>query len=196
MSRRLRQAGITSPAGAPCRAGACRPTRLATDDERQMMKRSLLAVASVAVLLTGCATGDTGHLDPEISPNLMELRSSPSPDAASGGDDEESEPVETPAPGSSAAPSNHVEAAFSASSGSEAWFTDVTAVDVEDEEVLVTTRLQPGDQDAVDVCEAAFEAASSTGLNSPSVEVRSGDGTTLSQRDTAAGDEACSRTEG
>jgi hypothetical protein len=158
------------------------------------MKRSLLAVASATLLLAGCATGDIGHLDPEISPDLMEIRSSPVADAGSG-DQEEPEPVETPAPGTSAAPSNDVEAAFSASSGSETWFTDVTAVDVDAEAVLVTTRLQPGDQDAVDVCEAAFDAASSTGINSPSVEVRSGDGTTLAERDTAAGDEACSRVE-
>jgi hypothetical protein len=177
---------------------------LATDDERKTMKRSLLAVASAActaLILAGCATGDTGHLDPEISPDLLEFRSSPSPDGGSGdasGDEEESEPVETPAPGTSAAPSNDVEEAFSTSSRSQAWYTDVTSVDVEGDAVLVTTRFAEGAEsadDAVAACEAAFEAATSTGIASPSVEVRSIDGTTISQRDAAAGDEACSRTE-
>ena len=161
------------------------------------MKRSLLAVASTALLLAGCATGETGHLDPEIDPDLLEFRSSPNSDGASG-DQEPSEPVETPAPGTSAAPANEVEAAFSASSGSETWFTDVTSVDVDGDEVLVITRLEEGAgsaDDAVAVCEAAFEAASSTGITAPSVEVRSIDGATISQRDAAAGDEACSRTE-
>jgi hypothetical protein len=156
------------------------------------------SAACAVLFLAGCATGDTGHLDPEISPDLMEFRSSPSPDEVSG-DEEEPEPVETPAPGTSAAPANEVEAAFAASSGSEAWYTDVTSVDVDDDDVLVVTRLEDSAEsadDAVAVCEAAFEAASSTGISVPSVEVRAIDGTTISQRDPAAGDEACSRIEG
>jgi hypothetical protein len=162
------------------------------------MKRSLRAVAaaaSAALLLAGCATGQTGHLDPEIDPDLGEVRSSPDADQASGGD-EGSEVVETPAPGTSAAPTDDLAAAFADSAGSEAWYTEVESIDADDASVLVTTRLQPGDADAVAVCEAAFDAATETGVNAPSVEVRAVDGTTISQRDTAAGDVACSRTEG
>ncbi|GAA2724723.1 hypothetical protein [Cellulomonas aerilata] len=162
------------------------------------MKRSLRALAAVAtgtLLLAGCATGDTGHLDPEISPDLGEVRSSPVATPESD-DDEGSDAVETPAPGASGAPANDVEAEFAAAAGSESWYAEVESIDPEGERVLVTTRLEAGDEDAVAVCEAAFEAASATGVNSPTVEVRASDGSTLSLRDTAAGDEACSRAEG
>jgi hypothetical protein len=164
-----------------------------------MMKRSLRAVAaaaSAALLLAGCATGQVGHLDPDIEPELGAVRSSPDTSQASGGGEEGSETVETPAPGTSAAPTDDLAAQFADASRSESWYTDVESIDADGESVLVTTRLQPDDESAVAVCEAAFDAASATGVTSPSVEVRAADGTTLSQRDTAAGDEACSRTEG
>ena len=35
------------------------------------MKRTLVAATTVALLLGGCATGDTGHLDPEIQPDII-----------------------------------------------------------------------------------------------------------------------------
>lgn len=152
------------------------------------MMRSLLAATATALLLAGCATGDTGHLDPEIDPDLREYRSSPVAEPASGGD-EDDEAVETPAPGASAAPGNDVEAAFSEAAGGETWFADVTAVDVDGDGVIVATRLQAGDEDAVAVCEAAFAAAQSTGVAVPTVDVRTVDGTTIAQR--GAEDEGC-----
>ncbi len=160
--------------------------------------RALAAAASAALLLAGCATGQVGHLDPDIDPDLGAFRSIPDTDQAAGGDEDAEGPeaVETPAPGTSAAPTDDLAAAFADASSTEGWYTDVASIDADDEGgVLVTTRLEPGDEDAVAVCEAAFEAATSTGVNSPSVEVRAADGTTLSQRDTAAGDDACSRDE-
>jgi hypothetical protein len=160
--------------------------------------RALAAAASVAVLLTGCATGETGHLHPDITPDVGQVRSSPDSDQGSGGSSGSSSSgsVETPAPGASGAPTDDVAAEFAASSSSQTWYTDVQSIDTEADSVLVTTSLQPGDADAVAVCEAAFDAASASGITAASVEVRAADGTTLSQRDTAAGDEACSRTEG
>lgn len=180
------------------------------------MKRSLVAATAAALLLAGCATGETGHLDPEIEPDLIGPLSTPAEDsgAETGGTPEDlaeavdedtagtaegdrasEEPGEgdaTSAPGTSAAPGNDVEAAFAQAAGGEAWFEDVTAVDVDGDSVLVTTVLTEAGADAVAVCEAALEAAESTGIAEPSVEVRSGDGETLSGRDAAAGGEGCS----
>lgn len=186
------------------------------------MKRSCVAAAAVALLLTGCATGETGHLDPEIEPELLGPRSTPTDPGEPvedplGGTDEEASEEETAdgesrnvegedgaagegAAGEGAAgegtatpaPGNDVEAAFAESSGSQAWYEDVTAVDVDGDSVLVTTLLTEGGADAVAVCEAAIAAAESTGIAEPSVEVRAGDGETLSERDAAVGDEGCS----
>ena len=158
------------------------------------MKRTLVAATAVALLLTGCATGDRGHVNPEISPDLVGPRSTQAPDRASGGsDDEDGEGgEESPAPGTSAAPANDVEAAFAAEVGDEDWYDDVSALDTDEDTILVSTRLTAGDEAAVDVCEAAFAAAESTGITEPRVLVRDVDGDTISERDTAAGDEGCS----
>ena len=154
------------------------------------MKRTLLAATAVALLLTGCATGDTGHVNPEISPDLREVRSTPREDQPSG-DDDEGETVETPAPGASAQPTNDVEAAFAASSEQEAWYADVTAVDVDSDTVVVSTRLEPGDTDAVAVCEAALGAAEEVGILTPSADIRAVDGETIAKLDVEAGDQGC-----
>jgi hypothetical protein len=154
------------------------------------MKRTLVAATTMALLLGGCATGDTGHLDPEIEVDLIvpAPQRTPQPDS----DEGEDEGTETPAPGTSAAPASDLEAAFAAAAGEEDWFGDVTGVDTDDDTVLVSTDLLPGDEAAVEVCEAAFDAAESTGITSPRVLVRDTDGETIAQRDTAAGDEGCS----
>ncbi len=150
------------------------------DDERLMMKRTLVSAAAVGLLLAGCATGDTGHLNPEISPDLVGPRSTQEPDLPSGDDDDT---VETPAPGASGAAGNEVEQAFAAAYGEETWYDDVEAVDTDDDTVQVSTRLEEGDPAAVDVCEAVFDAAEETGLTSPTVDVRDVSGNTISQRD-------------
>ena len=154
------------------------------------MKRSLVTATTVALLLGGCATGDTGHLDPEIQPDLIVPAPQQTPQGDSTTDDGEGS--QTPAPGTSAAPASDLEAAFAAAAGEEDWYGDVTGVDSDDDTVLVTTDLLPGDEAAVEVCEAAFDAAESTGITEPSVEVHDADGDTIAQRDTAAGDEGCS----
>jgi len=154
------------------------------------MKRTLVAATTVALLLGGCATGDTGHLDPEIQPDIIVPAPQVTPRGGSG--DDEGEGAETPAPGTSAAPASDLEAAFATAAGEEDWYGDVTGVDTDDDTVLVTTDLLPGDEAAVEVCEAAFDAAETTGLASPNVLVRDADGETIAQRDTAAGDEGCS----
>jgi len=154
------------------------------------MKRILVAATAVALLLGGCATGDTGHLDPEIQPDLIVPAPQRTPEADSATD--RGEGSQTPAPGTSAAPANDVEAAFATAAGEEDWFGDVTGVDTDDDTVLVSTDLLPGDEAAVEVCEAAFDAAESTGITEPRVLVRDTDGETIAQRDTAAGDEGCS----
>ena len=162
------------------------------DDGRLIMKRTLVAATAVALLLAGCATGDTGHLDPEITPDLVGPRSTQEPDRASGASAEDEGTEESPAPGTSAAPASDLEAAFAAEVSSEDWYEDVTGIDAQDETVLVSTDLTAGDEAAVQVCEAAFAAAEATGITEPRVLVRDVDGETISERDTAAGDEGCS----
>ena len=155
------------------------------------MKRTLVAATAVALLLTGCATGDTGHVNPEISPDLVGPRSTQAPQQASGGSDDEGG-EESPAPGTSAAPASELEAAFAEAVSNEDWYDDVTGIDTDEETVLVSTDLTAGDEAAVEVCEAAFAAAESTGITEPRVLVRDVYGETISERDTAAGDEGCS----
>lgn len=185
----LRQAGCSALPDRPTRPPVSRAD--VHDDERLMMKRTLVTATAVALLLTGCATGDTGHLDPEISPDLAGPRSTQQPDEPTVAPESDGA-VATPAPGTSAAPSNDVEAAFAASSAEASWYGDVTGVDVDDDTVLVTTLLVSGDASAVQACEAAFEAAEETGVLSPRVLVRDVEGQTISERDATAGDEGCS----
>ena len=64
-------------------------------------------------------------------------------------------------------------------------------MDVAGDDVLVSTQLTETGDDAVAVCEAAVDAAESTGITEPTVEVRGTEGTMLSER--VAGDEGCSR---
>jgi hypothetical protein len=157
------------------------------------MKRTRVAATAAALLLlAGCATGDTGHLDPEIQPDIIVPAPQRTPQPDSGDEGDGGEGSETPAPGTSAAPASDLEAAFATAAGQEDWYGDVTGVDTDDDTVLVTTDLLPGDEAAVEVCEAAFDAAETTGLAAPNVLVRDADGETIAQRDTAAGDEGCS----
>lgn len=158
------------------------------------MKRSLVAATAVALLLTGCATGDTGHLNPDIEPELLGPRSTPASDAGGtsgessgeGGEDGSGEGAEGGTDGSA-----DVEAAFEEAAGGEAWFGDVTGLVVDGDAVQVTTRLADGDADALAVCEAAVEAARSSGISEPSVEVVTDDGASLSALDATAGDAGC-----
>ena len=146
------------------------------------MKRSLVAATAVALLLTGCATGDTGHLVPDIDPELLGPPSSPEADA--GGS--------TDGSGDSGEASTEFRAAFADAAGVESWLDDVTEIAVDGGSVQVTTALNAPGGDATAVCEAAVRAAESTGVEATSVTVVDSEGATLSELDTAAGDDACS----
>ena len=152
------------------------------------MKRTLVAALAAGLLLGGCATGDTGHLDPEISPDLVGPRSTPDPDQPTEAPDAAGdEGTGTPAP------QNEVEAAFREENSGEPWLVEVTGVDPgEDDFIQVTTLLQEGDDAAVQVCEAVVVAAEGTGISEPSVMVRDVEGNAIAQRDSAAGDTGCS----
>jgi hypothetical protein len=159
------------------------------------MKRTLVTATAVALLLAGCATGDTGHVTPDISPDLegpLPTQAAAGSSGGSSGGSDGGSAQESPAPGTSAAPASELEAAFAAEVSDEDWYDDVTGLDTDDDTVLVTTDLTAGDEAAVDVCEAAFAAAESTGITEPRVLVRDVDGETISERDPAAGDEGCS----
>ncbi len=181
------------------------------------MKRSLVAATAVALLLTGCATGDTGHLVPDIEPDLVGPRSTPqtvdggsggegtaSEDAASDGGGSEGGSEDEGTEGSGGAGSGSdgsgqgpgdatdVQAAFEDAAGSEPWFEEVTELVVDAGSIQVTTSLTAAGADAVAVCEAAVDAAESTGAVATSVEVLDADGAVLSELDAAAGDEGCS----
>ncbi|WNB86760.1 hypothetical protein [Cellulomonas sp. ATA003] len=158
------------------------------------MKRLVTATAA-ALLLGGCTSGGTGHLDPEISPDLIGPRSTQEPETTTAPEDEDGAGVQTPAPGAGAGAANDVEAAFAESSGSETWYGEVQSVDVDEFTVVVSTSLDAGDADAVEVCEAAFAAAGDTGIASPIVEVRDSGGQSISERSEPAGDEGCSSDE-
>ena len=149
------------------------------------MKRSLVAATAVALLLTGCATGDTGHLVPDIEPDLVGPRSTPEP--VTGGGAQEGDAGS----GGGTGDATDLQAAFEESAGSESWFEDVTELTVDGGSVQVTTSLTAAGADAVAVCEAAVDATESTGAVATSVEVLGADGEVLSELDAAAGDEGC-----
>ncbi len=156
------------------------------------MKRSLVAATAVALLLTGCATGDTGHLVPDIEPDLVGPRSTPEPVAAGGGDDGGGgDSAGSGDQGGSGDPTD-VRTAFEESAGSEPWFNEVSQITVDDGAVEVTTNLTESGADAVAVCEAAVDAVESTGAEASSVEVLDADRQVLSELDAATGDETCS----
>jgi hypothetical protein len=181
------------------------------------MKRSLVAATAVALLLTGCATGDTGHLVPDIEPDLVGPRSTPQAvDGGSGGEssgtegtegteggegggsgDEGAEGTDGAASGSDGSgegpgDATDVQAAFEEAAGGEPWFEDVTELVVDAGSIQVTTSLTAAGADAVAVCEAAVDAAETTGAVATSVEVLDAEGAVLSELDAAAGDEGCS----
>ncbi len=146
------------------------------------MKRSLVAATAVALLLTGCATGDTGHLVPDIDPELLGPSSTPAADAGgSTGDPDDSGSVST-----------EFRAAFADAAGVESWLDDVTEIAVDGSSVTVTTAFTAAGGNATAVCEAAVRAAETTGVTPTSVTVVDAEGTTLSELDAEAGDEACS----
>ena len=154
------------------------------------MKRTLVAAAGAGLLLAGCATGDTGHLEPEISPDLVGPRSTQEPDQGSGASDDDE--GESPEPTASGEPGNPVQAALEEGYGDESWYADVTGVDPADDTVTVTTRLRAGDAAAVEVCEAVVDAAEQSGIASPTVLVRDVAGETIAGVDAAAGETGCS----
>jgi hypothetical protein len=161
------------------------------------MKRSLVAATAVALLLTGCATGDTGHLVPDIDPELVGPSSTPAPDAGGtgGSSDGAGDSGDSDGSGDSGGATGDptdLEDAFAESAGSQAWFGDVTEIVVDGSSVQVTTALTAAGADATAVCEAAVDAAESTGVAATSVTVLDADGAILSELDAAAGDEACS----
>lgn len=149
------------------------------------MKRSLVAATAVALLLTGCATGDTGHLVPDIEPELLGPPSTPEADASgSAGDSGDS--------GDSTDASAEFRAALADAAGVESWLDDVTEIEVDGGTVRVTTALNAPGGDATLVCEAAVRAADLTGVEATSVTVVDSAGTTLSELEATGSDEACS----
>ena len=156
------------------------------------MKRTLLTGMAVALVLGGCATGETGHLDPEITPDLA----APLAAGGSGVAGQEAELDDEPDQDRQEAGADDVNIeivnVFQDAAARETWYADVVSVDADEALVVVTTRLVAGDVLAVRVCETAYEAAEDAGVATPSVEVRDAEGAVLSGRDGAADEEACS----
>lgn len=156
------------------------------------MKRSLVAATAVTLLLTGCATGETGHLDPEIDPDL----SRPVPVAQERVEDEGEEELDTGRGDDVAVPDDaavaaDVETAFTEATGSQDWAGEVTTVYRAPNTISLTTLFTEVGPEALAACEAGADAARSAGIEEPRVEVLTEAGQVIAQLDVAAGDEVC-----
>src|SRR5262245_7151237 len=73
-----------------------------------------------------------------------------------------------------------------------AWWSSVSSVRLDDADVVVRTKLAEGETTkALEICEAAYEVARSSGVSFQTVTVRSADDSTLAHRNESTGDVAC-----
>ena len=154
------------------------------------MKRSFVAATAVALLLTGCATGETGYLDPEIDPDL----SRPIPAAEERVEEEGAEQLDA-GRGDDVAIAAGVEQAFAEATASEGWAGEVTTVYRAPNTITLTTLFTEVGPELLAACEAGAEAARSAGISEPRVEVLTELGQVVAELDVAAGDEVCAALE-
>ncbi|WP_298460630.1 hypothetical protein [uncultured Cellulomonas sp.] len=153
------------------------------------MKRTLVTAAAAALLLGGCATGETGHLDPEIYPELAAPLAAGETVAGQVEPDVDDEPDQDQQEAGDDGVNVEVVDAFNEAAEEQSWYAEIIRVDVAGESVVVSTRLLPGDPAVLQVCDTASAVGERLGLTSLNVEVVDIEDTVLSGR--AAGDEEC-----
>lgn len=84
--------------------------------------------------------------------------------------------------------------AFKAGNASQAWYGEITAVDLDGKAVMATSTMAKGDPGAVAACNALLKSAQTARVPVQSVAVRdnSAGGRTLAHYSKLAGDKACS----